>query len=1009
MPYIIVAVPGGFKVQSESSGRFFSRNPMTKKQARQQQKALYAKEKKGHLLEGSGYIEVKHYRKTHKIMDGSGFFSDLFEKSKKVFNEVKDKIASSAKEVKSRVQAVQRGPRKGYPPKVRAYLAKISGGVVNSIQIRRNPIQSLINIALNKITQGKLEEVKRVFGYDKLFHLSMIVGFMLENKQQFCVIEKNEVINISPSFQTTDDTEYYSIPISPTNLTVGEMMARAEEAVGPSFFLYDAFNNNCQMFLLNILRANGLLNPEAEAFINQRADEIVKGLPSYTAPVARALTDVAAIANVAIQGEGKSEIAKSKEYANLRNIANIAEGVDVTDLRESRLLVKEINTLLDQYPLTPATETLARMVNDFVRDIPNRAEIMEKIGKTALSMAEDMEAKLEGKGAPIVMPSKDYFSEHKRLIGLLNETSGKLKAEADEQQGEVDARKKKGGMRKLDLGTDDDVPIKGIIRADDGSRDVVVDYKKLIQEQVERAIREAREAAERAAMPPPAPRVRAPKRKAGEATASEEKGAEQTAKKGRGRPRKGAGVGQSKPKVVPLSDLYTQLQNKSAELNFKKNLSAKKREQLTKEVSELQNEIRKLEPKPTMQNPLEDRIMQHMRQRVDESAQMEMDRMNDRLAALARQSVPDKELFGKGVSEAYKKFAAKRNKDLAETQQLQRTNPKAAAEKLAKQAEARTARLAEIAYQKSPEARKAAAEARYQKYLDEHPTQRFFDTAVKGLTKAGDFLVENVAPVVGVPRIVTDVYKTFAPPGSKYYKGQGKKLRGGNMQNYEMIRNIIDQYFLEVLPQFSFEEIAGATLGNLYEAYIETPQGANMSPEEFIAGLHGLIQYAMEQGDMPYAVYQQGLSFAMEDGIGDNDPFLSRLADYVIADIPTVTLPSPASEPESEMEGEGKKEVFGVKPSAYIKRVKAYAKKRGYDNVELADNGIHKIVVTDPEGKKHYAGRVGYGDFHLYNLSGQKALAKQKQRVFKASHSKIKGDWKKDKYSPNNLALRILW
>lgn len=43
-----------------------------------------------------------------------------------------------------------------------------------------------------------------------------------------------------------------------------------------------------------------------------------------------------------------------------------------------------------------------------------------------------------------------------------------------------------------------------------------------------------------------------------------------------------------------------------------------------------------------------------------------------------------------------------------------------------------------------------------------------------GLQKVGDFLVDNVAPIVGVPKIVTDIYKAVPPPESKYYKGSGK-------------------------------------------------------------------------------------------------------------------------------------------------------------------------------------------------------------------------------------------
>jgi hypothetical protein len=48
-----------------------------------------------------------------------------------------------------------------------------------------------------------------------------------------------------------------------------------------------------------------------------------------------------------------------------------------------------------------------------------------------------------------------------------------------------------------------------------------------------------------------------------------------------------------------------------------------------------------------------------------------------------------------------------------------------------------------------------------------------FAPIVKGLTNIADFAVENIAPIVGVPSLVTEAYKTFAPPGSQYYSGTG--------------------------------------------------------------------------------------------------------------------------------------------------------------------------------------------------------------------------------------------
>jgi hypothetical protein len=51
---------------------------------------------------------------------------------------------------------------------------------------------------------------------------------------------------------------------------------------------------------------------------------------------------------------------------------------------------------------------------------------------------------------------------------------------------------------------------------------------------------------------------------------------------------------------------------------------------------------------------------------------------------------------------------------------------------------------------------------------------------------------------------------------------------------------------------------------------------------------------------------------------------------------------------------------------------------------------------------------MGYGDFFLWS-SQDKALGERKRKAYLARSGKIKGDWKKDKYSPNRLARAILW
>ena len=96
---------------------------------------------------------------------------------------------------------------------------------------------------------------------------------------------------------------------------------------------------------------------------------------------------------------------------------------------------------------------------------------------------------------------------------------------------------------------------------------------------------------------------------------------------------------------------------------------------------------------------------------------------------------------------------------------------------------------------------------------------------------------------------------------------------------------------------------------------------------------------------------------------------------------------------------------------SFLKRAKARAKKSGYDPklLKLAEDGVHKLVYDGvPFGRK------GYGDFLFYTEMERlgkvpKGTAQKKQSVFVKSHSAMKGDWKKNPKSPNNLALHILW
>ena len=61
-----------------------------------------------------------------------------------------------------------------------------------------------------------------------------------------------------------------------------------------------------------------------------------------------------------------------------------------------------------------------------------------------------------------------------------------------------------------------------------------------------------------------------------------------------------------------------------------------------------------------------------------------------------------------------------------------------------------------------------------------------------------------------------------------------------------------------------------------------------------------------------------------------------------------------------------------------------------------------KYMVRDPDGRWSHFGQIGYPDF---TLTGD---IKRRQAYLKRANG-IKGNWKSNKYSPNNLSIHILW
>lgn len=103
--------------------------------------------------------------------------------------------------------------------------------------------------------------------------------------------------------------------------------------------------------------------------------------------------------------------------------------------------------------------------------------------------------------------------------------------------------------------------------------------------------------------------------------------------------------------------------------------------------------------------------------------------------------------------------------------------------------------------------------------------------------------------------------------------------------------------------------------------------------------------------------------------------------------------------------------LFHNEPLEYLRRAKIIAKKQGYNPKLLS-------LSNKPNKKLNYNnvhfGASNYNDFIIYSDMAKKGLITKEQadkhrQNYLSRATKIKGDWKENIESPNNLAIRILW
>lgn len=188
------------------------------------------------------------------------------------------------------------------PPLVRNLLKEIGNQEIISIKIVRTPLEAPIQGLLNIVSLGTFQKAVKDSSYDSMFHLALF----LNNEIQ---LDKQAVITMMRNNPIKSNSEVYEVAIgADQKITFQTLLDKTRTLMGDSAFTnYNARTNNCQDFVMAILKANDLNSPQAQTFVKQDAEAIFTKMPKFTDKVAKFFTDVGAVADELLEGEGYAE------------------------------------------------------------------------------------------------------------------------------------------------------------------------------------------------------------------------------------------------------------------------------------------------------------------------------------------------------------------------------------------------------------------------------------------------------------------------------------------------------------------------------------------------------------------------------------------------------------------------------------------------------------------------------------------------------------------------------
>ena len=322
---------------------------------------------------------------SHAKLEGRGLF-DYFTKA---YDYVSNKASDALSYVKNAISITD------YSTSTKKLLAEYGKNEITRMTLRRVPIAFAIDLALQGVSAGKWEELKQKYGFDKFYHLSIVV--YLKNAWDKTALrvgrkipkrlslEKLEVVSVNERVEPVEGQEEQEVPIPQgQKITIDGMFEKTQQRMGDTrFFSYSALGaNNCQDFCANLLQSEGLYREPEKEFVFQDLSELAKELPESTKAISQGITHLGALANKYL-GIGGARV-------HLNDLVN-REGMEIGGTRNSGF----IRAMMARDKAQEAGEDVATEENKKkFKYLDKQGFKIQKLTKTTHDLAHKKKARL---------------------------------------------------------------------------------------------------------------------------------------------------------------------------------------------------------------------------------------------------------------------------------------------------------------------------------------------------------------------------------------------------------------------------------------------------------------------------------------------------------------------------------------------------------------------------------------------------------------------------------------